>query len=77
MDHNVEPIHQTNVVDQNTSGKRVIHVRYCLHHSVYFIQGDEFMVELMKLQTIAEQGLALELLQQLVNSVMSSYTLAR
>ena len=35
------------------------------------------MAELMKLQTIAEQSLALELLQQLVNSVMSSYTLAR
>ena len=48
-----------------------------LHQTILFIQGDELMVELMKLQTIAEQGLALELLQQLVNSVMSSYTLAR
>ena len=43
----------------------------------FLFQGDELVQELQKVDRLADQRVALDLLQQLINGILSAYTLAR
>ena len=50
------------------------HITFSL---ISILQGDELVQELQKVDRLADQRVALDLLQQLINGILSAYTLAR